>query len=77
VFVKDPKNPRFQVKKALVTSEKQQAVLANISAVCDQITIAKLAQVFTKNPSQCVVGKRVCPFFKRCQGGERSGGEET
>jgi hypothetical protein len=77
VFVKDPKNPRFQIKKALVTPEKQQAVLANISAVCDQITTAKLAQVFTKNPGQCVVGKRVCPFFTSCHGGERSGGEET
>lgn len=66
VFIKDPKNPRFQVPKpAPLTKEKLDSVLANLGTVCDTITGTK---VFYKNPTMCKVGQRVCPFWGSCYG---------
>lgn len=78
VFVKDPKNPRFQIKTAPVNAEVLANKLANIIAVCNNLESAKKGGVFTKNPTQCVVGKRVCPFYSKCHSsGGASGQGET
>lgn len=75
VAVKDPKNPRWQFKTAGIADEKLASVVANIAATCDQIEATKR---FLKNPSACVVGKRVCPFFDKCySSGGANANEET
>lgn len=73
VAVKDPKNPRWQFRTALVTPESLTKRLDNMIAVCN--TISGTTQ-YTRNPLSCVQGKRLCAFFQNCHGGQGSGGKE-
>jgi hypothetical protein len=63
VAVKDPKNPRWQFKVNTITRQKLDNVLDNIALVCEDISSRTR---FHRNPNQCVIGKRICPFFKKC-----------
>lgn len=65
VAVKDLQNPRWQFKTADLTQFELGKKLANIELTCNTISETK---EFTKNPSQCVVGKRVCAYFRECYG---------
>jgi hypothetical protein len=65
VAVKDHQKPRWQFKAADLTQEVLDKKLANIELTCNTISETK---EFAKNPSQCVVGKRVCAFFEECYG---------
>ena len=72
VAVKDPKNPRWQFRKSAVTPEKLTIMLGNLEKACDAISSTTH---FIRNPGQCVVGKRICPFFQRCHGAGAHGGQ--
>lgn len=74
VAIKDPKGPRWQFKKTFISPEILTKMVGNIEAMCDHLSTAK---TFYRNPSACVVGKRVCPFFSVCHSsGGANGGEE-
>lgn len=66
VAVKDLANPRWQFKKAPLTEQILTKKLANILAMCNTLACTK---VFYQNPSQCVVGKKICPFYSQCHAG--------
>lgn len=70
VAIKDEKNPRWQFRTRPLNKVELEKKLANIKETCDTISKTKN---FLHNPNACVVGKRVCPFFERCHGGN----EET
>lgn len=79
VGIKDIKNPRWQFKKAVVTKDKQTAILTNMEQTCTDIVTKRDAGCFIKNPTACVIGKRVCPFFSKCHssGGANNDQEGT
>lgn len=78
VAVKDPKNPRWQMKVAKLAPEVLDSKLDNVQQVCN--TIAS-TEIYTKNPTQCATGSgysvRVCPFYSLChKKGQDGAGEE-
>jgi len=66
VAIKDMKNPKWQFRTAPLSDKIVQSKIDNIFD-----TAMSLQQgPYYKNPNQCVVGKRVCPFFNTCHGGD-------
>jgi hypothetical protein len=67
VAVKDPKNPRWQIRTEPLSEEAMKDKLDNLQAICNNISSINK---FTKNPTQCAVGSgysvRVCPYYNRC-----------
>lgn len=74
VAIKDDKNPRWQFREEPLLPEVLEAKTNNIAQVCTQIASAS---IYVRNPSACVIGNKVCPFFNKCYGsGGNGGGEE-
>jgi hypothetical protein len=66
VFVKNPREPRIQIISKSLNDEKLNYMLSNMDNVCKRILKDKENNDFTRNPSSCVIGKNVCPFFNLC-----------
>jgi len=73
VAIKDAKNPRWQFRTTALSDAILREKMNNVEQVCNRLAAGG---PFYKNPGACVVGKRVCPFFEKCHGGQGSGGEE-
>lgn len=78
VAIKDPKNPRWQMRTLKLVPAVLEEKLDNVTAVCNHIDSTKR---FTKNPNQCVTGSygnvRVCPYYSLCHKKDSNGdGEE-
>lgn len=82
VFVKNIKEPRIQVITKDLDKQKLDDMMENLTNTCKEIQVkASLLEdghkkVFLRNPSSCVMGKHVCPFFNKCFNKTQSSGGE-
>jgi hypothetical protein len=66
VFIKDPKNPRIQVRQRDVTDCDIKKQVDNVLEIFRTI---QNTEVFTKNTDSCKTWNGLCPYFERCWNG--------
>lgn len=74
VAVKDDKNPRWQFRTAPLEERVLKEKMDNVELSCSNI---KGTKVFSKNPLECVRGKRPCAFFNVCYGAKNEKDEKA
>lgn len=66
VFVKDPKNPRIQVRQRDITDCDIKSQVDNVLEIFHTI---QNTETFTKNTDSCKTWNGLCPYFDRCWNG--------